>query len=143
MNIPIELVYSYNASIDRVWNALTDPELMRQWYFETIESFEAREGFETQFNVKAPSRDFLHIWQITEVIKPELLVHTWSYKDIIGHATVSFKLKEIAKRTQLELKLVGLETFPTDIPEFTRASCVAGWNYFLGQNLSAFLNEGQ
>ena len=35
-----------------VWAAITDPQRMREWFFEEIPEFEARVGFETRFDVQ-------------------------------------------------------------------------------------------
>ena len=64
---PIVVEQTFNASIETVWNAITDIDQMRQWYFENIPSFEPKVGFETQFNVQCQGRDFLHMWKVTEL----------------------------------------------------------------------------
>lgn len=48
---------------------------MRQWFFENIESFKPEVGFETQFNVQAESRNFLHMWKIIEVVPMKKIVY--------------------------------------------------------------------
>jgi len=37
--------------------------------------------------------------------------------------------------------IVVEQSFPQDIPEFTRESGKAGWEYFIQQRLPSFLNE--
>jgi len=48
---PIIVEQTFNTSVDTVWNALTEIDQMRKWYFESIPSFKPEVGFETQFNV--------------------------------------------------------------------------------------------
>ena len=48
-----------NASVQDVWEAITEIDQMRQWYFDNIPAFEPRTGFETRFNVSSQGRDFL------------------------------------------------------------------------------------
>lgn len=43
----------------------------------------------------------------------------------------------------LKLTHQVMESFPQDIPEFLRESGVKGWNYFIGESLKKFLDEGK
>jgi len=65
---PIIVEQTFQTSIENVWKSITKIDQMHQWYFENIPTFEAKIGFETQFNVQSQDRDFLHLWKITEVI---------------------------------------------------------------------------
>lgn len=132
---------SYNSSIKNVWDAITKVDQMRQWFFENIESFKPEIGFETQFNVQAVSRDFLHIWKIIEVMPKKRIVYDWRYEGVSGEGIVIFELFEQGNQTKLRLTNRGLESFPKDIPEFTRESCIEGWNYFIKDRLKEFLNK--
>ena len=38
---------TFKTSIENVWNAITDLNKMKKWYFKQIGSFKAEEGFET------------------------------------------------------------------------------------------------
>jgi uncharacterized protein YndB with AHSA1/START domain len=44
---PIIVEESYNAPIEKVWNAITSYDEMKQWYFEEMESFRPEIGFKT------------------------------------------------------------------------------------------------
>ena len=43
MSDPIIVERTYNAPIEKVWNAITDREEMKKWYFELAE-FKAEPG---------------------------------------------------------------------------------------------------
>ena len=45
---PIIMERVYNTSIKKVWQAITDNNQMKQWYFDIAE-FNAEVGFEFQF----------------------------------------------------------------------------------------------
>jgi uncharacterized protein YndB with AHSA1/START domain len=144
MSINIEQIVveqCYNTSIKNVWNAITKVDQMRQWFFENIESFKPEVGFETQFNVQAESKDFLHMWKITEVLPMKKIVYDWKYKGVSGEAVVIFELSEQGNQTNLRLTNIGLESFPKNIPEFTREGCIEGWNYFIKDRLKEFLKK--
>ncbi|MDP3353676.1 MAG: SRPBCC domain-containing protein [Flavobacteriaceae bacterium] len=136
---PIIIEQIFNQNIETVWNAISQLDQMKQWFFENIPAFNAEVGFETQFNVKAPSQDFLHCWKIIEVIPNKKIVYRWKYKNISGEGIVTFELFEKNNQTKLVLTNEGLESFPQDTPEFARESCIAGWNYFIKKRLKEYL----
>ncbi|WP_320018418.1 SRPBCC domain-containing protein [Labilibaculum manganireducens] len=138
---PIIIEQSFNKSKEEVWSAITDPNKMRKWFFENMPDFIPEVGFETRFNVDAGERQFMHIWKITEVIPFEKIVYNWRYENMYGNAFVSFELFDRDIETLLRLTNLGLETFPQDIPEFSRESCTDGWQYFINKRLKEFLNQ--
>lgn len=139
-NEPIIVEQIFNKSKEEVWSAITDPNKMREWFFENIPDFIPQEGFETRFNVDTGERQFMHLWKITEVIPFEKIVYDWRYENLEGIGIVSFELFEQNPKTLLRLTNLGLETFPPNIPEFSRESCKGGWYYFINQRLNEFLN---
>ena len=46
--------------MDAAWQAITDLERMRQWYFPMLPDFKAEVGFSVEFNVECEGRNFLH-----------------------------------------------------------------------------------
>ncbi|MEM6721920.1 MAG: SRPBCC domain-containing protein [Bacteroidota bacterium] len=132
---------NFTQSVATVWKATTDVSQMRQWFFENIPDFKAEVGFQTQFNVKAPSRDFMHLWKITEVIPQQKIVYNWKYEDLAGDSFVSFELEEIHNQTLLTVTATVTADFSDEIPEFTRESCLGGWTYFINEQLVVFLDS--
>jgi uncharacterized protein YndB with AHSA1/START domain len=84
---PIVLEQTFNSSIESVWNAITEIEQMRQWYFENIPAFKPEIGFETQFNVQSNHRNFLHKWKVTELQHLKLITYSWKFEDYPGKST--------------------------------------------------------
>ncbi|MFD2564676.1 SRPBCC family protein [Aquimarina rubra] len=138
---PITVEETFTVSIDKVWKAITDVREMRLWFFDNIESFIPEIGFETQFLVQVEDRKYTHCWKITEVIPNKKITHTWSYEEYPGDAYVTFELFKEDERTRLILSLTVTQDFPSDIPEFTRESCQQGWNYFIGERLTTYLEK--
>lgn len=136
---PIIVEQLFNAPIDAVWNAITDIELMRHWYFENIPSFKPEVGFETQFNVNSQGRDFPHMWKVTEVVPMKKLSYNWKYDGYQGNSFVMFELFKQNNNTKLKLTHTVLESFPDDIPEFKRESGIAGWEFFINKSLKEYL----
>ena len=135
---PIVVEQVYSASIDQLWDAITRPEQMRQWYFE-VDDFQATVGFEAEFSVETGGREFPHVWKVTDVVARKSITYNWTYRGYPGDSDVTFELFEQGGRARLRLIHKGMESFPQDIPEFTRQSCVAGWKYFVRERLKGFL----
>ncbi len=138
-NNPIIAEHTFDAPIEVVWNAITDVEQMRQWYFDDIPDFKPEVGFETRFNVKSGERNFLHIWKVTEVIPERKIAYSWNFEEYHGEALSTFELVEKDGRTVLTLKSYVIEKFPDNIPEFKRESGQAGWDYLIKESLIKFL----
>ncbi|MCF8262150.1 MAG: SRPBCC domain-containing protein [Melioribacteraceae bacterium] len=137
---PILIEETFNRSVSDVWSAITDVELMRKWFFENIPDFKPEVGFEVVFEIKNESRTFPHRWKITRVVPQKLLEYNWKYDGYSGDSNVIFELSEVGDLTILKFQTIILEDFQSDIPEFTRESCIGGWTYFLKQNLKNFLD---
>ena len=138
---PIVVEQTFNATIDTVWKAITQVDLMRQWYFDNIPAFRPEVGFETQFNVRSQGRDFLHMWRVTEVVPGRKIVYGWRFAEYAGDASVAFELIKQDNLTSLRLTCTVRESFPEGIPEFTRESCIGGWEYFIKKSLKEYLER--
>lgn len=135
----IILEESFQSSIESVWAALTEIEQMRLWYFDNIPSFNPVVGFETQFNIKSETRNFLHNWKVTEAVPLKKIKYEWTFEGYSGRSTSLFELFSQDDSTKLKLTVEVLEDFPDEIPEFRRESCIGGWNYFINNRLKEFL----
>ena len=78
---PIIVEQTFNTSVDAVWNAITEIDQMRKWYFESIPSFEPEAGFETRFNVESQERNFTHLWKVKEAIPGKMITYNWKYEE--------------------------------------------------------------
>ena len=144
MSEPIRVEQVLDASVDEVWAAITELEQMRQWFFENIPAFEPVVGFETQFNVVAETRSFMHLWRVTEVVPKKRIVQRWQFQGYPGESLVAFELSPInAQQTELRVTADGVDTFPQDVPEFRRESGVQGWNYFIKDQLYRYLSPAK
>jgi uncharacterized protein YndB with AHSA1/START domain len=140
-NEPIVVEQVFEASRDAAWRAITELDQMRQWYFEAIPAFKPEVGFETQFNVPCNERDFLHVWKVTDVVPLKMIRYDWRYEGYPGDSFVTFELSEADGATTLKLTHRVRESFPEDIPEFRRESCLEGWTYFIRKSLREFLEK--
>ena len=138
---PIIVEATYPASIEKVWAAITELDQMRKWFFENIEDFQPKVGFETKFAIHHEGKTFTHQWKIREVIPYQRISYNWNYEEYDGDGYITFDLEKKDAGTLLRLTDILTAEYPSDIPEFKRESGVDGWNYFLNQQLKDFLTH--
>lgn len=136
---PVIVEQIFNVPIIRVWKAITDLEEMKQWYFSNIDAFKPEIGSRSSFIVMSGERVFTHLWEVSEVVAPSKIVYNWRYAEYPGDSFVSWELFEEREKTRLVLMAKVVEDFPDEIPEFKRESCIGGWQYFIQQQLKAYL----
>lgn len=123
---------TFNASVAEVWDALTDKDQMKEWYFE-VSDFKPEEGFEFEFYGGPEEIRFLHKCTVVDVEKQKRLSYTWRYEGYPGQSLVTFDLvNEGAERTRLIVTHRGLDTFPADSPHFVVENFNEGWNALFG-----------
>lgn len=138
---PVIVEETINVFIEEVWRSITEVNKMTKWFFENIPEFKPEVGFKTQFNIHSGGRDFLHLWEIVEVVPFRKISYKWQYKGYQGDSIVSFDLTPNDDSTLIKLTATVLEDFPDDIPEFKRESCVGGWEYFIKDRLKNYLEN--
>jgi ketosteroid isomerase-like protein/uncharacterized protein YndB with AHSA1/START domain len=139
---PVIVEQTYKSTIRKVWNAITDENKMRKWYFENIKSFKPVVGFETEFTAQSNGIDYLHIWKITDVVSEKRITYKWKFGGFPGEALVTFEISKDNNLTKLRLTEVGIESFPQNDPDFSRKSWIDGWNYFICERLKDYLDKG-
>jgi uncharacterized protein YndB with AHSA1/START domain len=134
--------YVYDASVERVWHAITNVEKMRQWYFPTLVEFEPEVGFETVFDVPHDGKVFPHIWKVTEVVPNKKISYEWKFGGYPGNSLVSFELFDEDGKTRIVLTHDKLETFRGDLhPDLAKQNFVLGWTHFIGTELKTFVEQ--
>ncbi|MGA7160895.1 MAG: SRPBCC domain-containing protein [Bacteroidota bacterium] len=139
---PIIIERTFEASVGKVWKAITDLQQMKQWYFPALEHFKPEAGFQTEFNVRNDGKNYLHIWKITEVKPLKKISYEWKFGGFPGNSLVTFELSAIGKKTKLKLSHKGMETFLPDLnPPLAREKFVAGWTALIGDSLKKFVEQ--
>lgn len=137
---PVVVSQDFPCSASALWEAITDIDKMRHWYFDNIPDFKAEVGFKTQFDVDAGERIFRHHWEVVEVVPGRKIAYVWQFDGYPGTSISVFEVAGDEAGSRLTLSCPVTEDFPDDIPEFTRDSCLGGWNYFIGESLNAYLS---
>ena len=135
----IVLERTFDASVGRIWAALTDVNQMREWYFD-LKEFRPEVGFEFEFIVEHEGNTYHHLCRVTDVISEKKIAYTWRYKGQPGDSLVTFELFPDGNKTRLKLTHTGIETFPKR-PAYARKNFETGWTAIIGSELKQFLSK--
>ena len=130
---------TFNAPAGKVWQALTDVDQMRQWYFD-LKEFRPEVGFKFEFVVEHEGNSYHHLCKVAEVIPQKKIAYTWRYKGEPGNSLVTFELFGEGEKTRLRLTHEGIESFPKT-PAYARKNFEAGWTAIIGSELKRFVEE--
>jgi uncharacterized protein YndB with AHSA1/START domain len=140
-NEPFVIERSFAATMEEVWQAITDKDQMKEWYFDLAE-FKAEPGFEFSFYGGDENNQWLHLCRVTEVVPARKLVYGWRYEGFPGQSYVSFELFPEGEGTRLKLTHEGLESFQGEKhPGLKKENFAAGWTDIIGRSLKAFLEK--
>jgi uncharacterized protein YndB with AHSA1/START domain len=137
-NEPFVIERTYLAPAEKVWKAITEKEKMQQWYFD-IKEFKPEVGCEFQFTAGNDEKKYLHRCKITEVHLGNKLAYSWRYDGYEGMSSVTFELSGEGTSTKVKLTHEGLETFPSNNPDFAKESFKEGWTFIIGTALKKFV----
>lgn len=138
MSTPLIKEFDYNVPIGIVWQALTNVDKMKKWYFPQLQKFEPVVGYTFHFDDN--SSEYQKEWVVTKVTDERTLAHSWAYKGYPGSSQVLFELFTDKDKTRLRVTQTDLESFPNH-PHFKRERFEWGWNNLLGQNLKHLLES--
>lgn len=139
-NEPFVIERTIKASVENVWEALTNKEQMKQWYFD-LNEFKPETGFKFEFEGGDEHAKYLHKCVVTDVISGRKLSHSWRYDGFEGNSFVTWELFPEGDTTRVKLTHAGLETFPADNKAFAKENFVVGWTEILGTNLPKYLEK--
>ena len=129
-----------NAPVAKVWNALTDREEMKNWYFD-IPDFKL--DMHHEFNFFEPGGEkFHHHGEILEIIPERKLKHSWSYPEFSKEKTlVRWELEPVDEYTEVTLTHKGLENFEHLGVDFRKESFEQGWKDIVGKQLKQYVEK--
>lgn len=131
----------YKASVQKVWEAITRKDQMKQWYFD-LDEFKPEVGFEFSFSGKGrKGESYLHLCRIIEVVPEKKLSYSWRYKGHDGTSTVTFELFAEGDQTRVKLTHTGLASFPKGNADFAPESFNEGWTYLIEKGLKEFVER--
>src|SRR5207244_1036616 len=131
---------TFNAPIDQIWEAITSEEALKQWFFDSLDSFRPEMGFEFQFVGENKGVKYVHRCKVTEVIPNQKVAYSWRYEGYEGDSLVTLELFGEGSKTRVRLTHEGLETFPKT-PDFAKSNFEAGWTALIGTSLKEFVEK--
>lgn len=127
---PLVVEHTFDAPVQKVWEAMTRVEGIQRWFFD-LKEFKPEVGFKFEFAVEHEGFTYRHLCQVTDVIPQKRLAYTWRYDGYEGDSLVTFELVAEGDKTRLRLTHDGLETFPKT-PQFARKNFLQGWTHISG-----------
>jgi uncharacterized protein YndB with AHSA1/START domain len=139
----IVLEKTYNAPISLVWQAITEEQHMRNWYFDFKGQFQLEIGHSFDWHAgDLKDKQWLHRGEMLEIVPNKKLVHTWTYPGYSGKAIAYWELTEIdASTTKLNFRFDFAEPFDANEPALMRNNFVNGWNELILNSLEQYLNK--
>ena len=126
MRLDVSMEELFPAPLDRVWHALTDPQMINRWLMAT-DDFEAKVG--TRFTLRDGPRPGFRGYIACEVLElspPHRMVWSWSSTDESGPTRLVIELEAHGDGTRLTLRHTG------DADERTVRGTNEGWVFKLG-----------
>ena len=137
---PIIVERTLNAPINKVWEAISDKETMKKWYFD-FQEYKPEVGCEFYFVAGDDTRQFKHLCKLIELQEGCKISYSWRYEGYTGNSSVTFELFAEGEKTKLVLTHSGLESFPADAPELGRKNFEGGWDHIINVGLPGFVEK--
>lgn len=127
----ISVTIKIKASATRVWQALTEINQMKEWYFD-IQDFDLNEGSVFNFYETGGTNQFHHRCKMLKIVPEKLLSHTWTHPSHSkGESVVTWNIVENQEFTEVTLQHDGLENFNDAGPDFAPENYQFGWEGLL------------
>lgn len=138
---PIKVQQTVSTPLQDVWEALTEPAKMKEWYFE-VEGFKMEMGNIFRFYGDNKAKTFLHVCELLDFVPNQSLVHTWTHpEESKGSSILKWQLYPIDdNNTRIELEHSGVEQFSDAGRDFARESYEFGWKGIVTIGLRNFLH---
>jgi len=130
----LEISKTYNATVESVWNAWTNPDEISKWWLPegftepSTPEVDLRVGGEFKYHMKPAEGDaFFARGTFTEIIQNELIKSTWQWSHADQETLLTIKFAKISDGTQLT---IVHELFIDDEQKNMHAE---GWNKCLSR----------
>ncbi len=139
---PVVVETRCDASPEKVWDALTNPHQVPQWFFN-IQNFKAEVGRAFRF-YESSQKQFLHVIEVTDVDPLKMLQYSWSQPDYAqGKSQVTWELIPEGEKTTVRLTHSNLEVFKDAGDMFAPENFREGWTNILNGGLKSFVENSE
>lgn len=131
---PIEKRITVNATVSKVWKALTEPAELEKWLMMKT-TFKPEKGKEFIFKA-----DPTEVWdgifhcKVMELVENKKVVYTWNAGFLNTDTIVSISLKEVGNKTEVILVHSGWDKIAAGAEE-SRTAHNEGWDIRFVQKL--------
>ncbi len=106
----LEISKTYNASLERVWNAWTNPDEISKWWIPdgftqpSIPEIDLRLGGELKYHLQPAEGDAFYAHGVfKEIIPNELIRSTWQWSHADQETLLTVKFTKVDDGTQLTI----------------------------------------
>jgi uncharacterized protein YndB with AHSA1/START domain len=127
------------TSKQKVWEAITNPEVMKVWYFD-MSNFKLEIGNVFSF-YETDGRVFFHECKILNFEENKMLQHTWTHpQQSKGSSIVTWTMEELESgKVEITLTHEGVDSFADGGEKFAPANYEMGWNALVKTSLRNYL----
>lgn len=127
------------TSKQKVWEAITNPEVMKVWYFD-MSNFKLEIGNVFSF-YETDGRTFFHECKILNFEENKMLQHTWTHpQQSKGSSIVTWTIEELESgKVEVTLTHEGVDSFADGGEKFAPANYEMGWNALVKTSLRNYL----
>lgn len=139
----IALENELGAPVDTVWNAITDVELVKQWWpdWQPGGTIEKREGGRIILGDGSWIDGTIKVWS-----PPHILEFTW-HEHLQSPDAVDWFEPKTRSLLRIDLVSTGDSTTLLNLVQFQPADSAvggtAGWHHFAGERLKSLLEDGR
>ncbi|MEC4004721.1 SRPBCC family protein [Flavobacterium sp. SUN052] len=135
----VKVTAVFETSKQKVWSAITNPEIMKIWYFD-MSNFKLEIGNEFTF-YEPDGTIFFHKCKVLNFEENKLFQHTWTHPEQSkGSSIVTWTIEEIETgKIQVTLSHEGLDTFVDGGEKFEPKNYEIGWNALVKTSLRNYL----
>lgn len=129
----------FDTTKEKVWEAITQPEIMKIWYFD-IANFNLNIGNKFSF-YEGKKKEYLHAGEVLEVEENKLFQHSWLYPEQSkGISVVKWQIEEIdSEKVKVTVSHQGVDSFVDGGDKFALGNYQKGWNTLVKNNLKNYL----
>lgn len=139
----IRLTFRYRVSRKTIWEAITDPDELEQWFFK-VHNFNLERGCEFDFFEPGGYNKYYHVCRILDFKRRQFLRYSLTYPNFSrGVSIVTWKIRSAFKGTRVILIHSHLESYSDAGMDFHPDNFRHGWNQVLGKALKDFVEKDQ
>lgn len=136
---PIIVTQSFDAPLEKVWNALSDEAALKKWYFP-VEAYDFKIGKTFTFYESADSHNYFHRCTFVNIIPNQRIEYTWEHpRQSNGSSVVKWEFAAEGDKTTITLTHTGTENFSDGGAAFAPANYEMGWNAIVKGMLRNYL----